>query len=51
MKDISTAATEAVFHHQLNTRDAVKYVVRQIGCDNKVAEAAVQTVLTSYKTR
>tara|TARA_B110000259_G_C13639276_1_gene251623 strand:+ start:124 stop:279 length:156 start_codon:yes stop_codon:yes gene_type:complete len=51
MKNISTAATEAVFHLQMNTRDAVRHVVRQTGCDNRTAEEAVANVLTGYKTR
>ena len=49
MKDISTAANEAIFHLQLNSRDAVRHVMRQTGCDNKIAEAAVASVMTSYK--
>lgn len=49
MKDISTAANEAVYHLQLSSRDAAKYVVRQTGCDIKTAEQAVAGVLTPYK--
>ncbi len=51
MKDISTSANEAVFQLQLSTRDAVRHVVRQTGCDPRTAEEAVASVLTGYKTR
>jgi|AntAceMinimDraft_13_1070369.scaffolds.fasta_scaffold42840_3 hypothetical protein len=51
MKNISTSANEAVFHLQMGSRDAVRHVMRQTGCDSKVAEAAVANVLTGYKTR
>jgi len=45
------AAIAAIFELQLNTRDAINYVVRQTGDPAEIAGRAVREALTGYKTR
>jgi hypothetical protein len=42
-------ATEAVFQLQLNTQDAVRYVVKHASVDPKTAGQAVKQALVGYK--
>lgn len=46
-----TAANEAIFHHQLATEDAIRYVVRNGHCDPKTAGQALKQVMVGYKSR
>jgi hypothetical protein len=45
---VMQSADEAVFSLQFNTRDAVKYVMRNAGVDREVAQEAIQTVVTFH---
>lgn len=49
MSKIETVANEAIFQLQLNSRDAVKYVSRNAQCSREDAQAAINSVMTSYK--
>lgn len=51
MNATETAALTAVFHMQLNTRDAVHYIMGQAGVDRPTAEQAVTDIATAYKRR
>ena len=44
------AANEAVFHLQLNTNEAIRYVVKNGHCDPKTAGQALKQVMVGYKT-
>jgi hypothetical protein len=46
---VETMANQAVFQLQFNTRDAVRYVVRNTGVDQPTAQQAVKQVLAFYK--
>lgn len=46
-----TAANEAIFHLQLATDDAIRYVVRNGHCDPKTAGQALKQVMVGYKSR
>ena len=41
MMTIEQAANTAIFHLQLNTRSAVRYVVSETNCTSKEAERAI----------
>jgi hypothetical protein len=43
------AATQAIFHLQLNTQDAIRYVVKHAGVDSKHAGQALKQVMVGYK--
>ena len=45
MSKVAESANAAIFHHQLNTKNAVMYVIRETGCSRQTAEEAVTTVL------
>ena len=45
------AANTAIFHLQLNTDDAIRFVTRQAGVDAKVAGSAIKEVVIGYKNR
>ena len=51
MTKVERAALEAVFHLQLNTTRAVRYIQEQAACTENQAAAAVKQVATSYKTK
>jgi len=44
-------ADEAVFILQLNTRDAVRYIQRNAGCDENTAALAFKSVIVPQKSR
>lgn len=46
-----SAANEAVFHYQLNSDDAIRYIVRHSHCDPKTAGQALKQVMVGYKAR
>lgn len=43
-------ANEAVFHLQLQTKDAVRYVIKHAAVDAKTAGQALKQVMVGYKT-
>ena len=45
------AANTAIFHLQLNTDDAIRFVTRHAGVDAKVAGSAIKEVVIGYKNR
>lgn len=44
-------ADEAIFILQLNTRDAVKYIRRNAGCDEITAVSVFKTAVTPRKQK
>jgi stringent starvation protein B len=44
-------ANTAIFHLQLNTEDAIRFVARHASVDSKVAGTAIKEVMVGYKTR
>lgn len=48
-QSIKSCANEAVFHLQLNTREAVRYVVKHSDADEKTAMQALREVMVGYK--
>lgn len=42
-------ANEAIFHNQMSTEQAVRYVAKQAEVDMSTARQAVQTVMIGYK--
>jgi hypothetical protein len=46
---VEAMANQAIFQLQFNTRDAVRYVVRNTGADERVAQQAVKTVSVFHK--
>jgi hypothetical protein len=42
-------ANQAIFQLQFNTRDAVRYVIRNSGVDFPTAQQVVKSVITFYK--
>jgi hypothetical protein len=51
MNNIENAAIQATFHRQLNTRDAVRYIMTEGNTDKKTAEQALIDAVTYYKQR
>lgn len=45
------AANEAIFHLQLDTNEAVRYVIKHAKVDPKSAGHAIKEVMTGYKNR
>ena len=45
------AANEAIFHRQLNTEDAIRYVIKSASVSPKEAGDAIKQTLTGYKHR
>lgn len=45
------AANQAIFHLQLNTDDAVRYVIKTASVSTNVANAAIKETLVGYKSR
>ena len=48
-EQVINAAVQAVFQLQLNTNDAIRYVVREAGVSHKEAGQALKQVMTGYK--
>jgi hypothetical protein len=46
---VESMANQAVFQLQFNTRDAVRYVVRNTGADVSTAQSAVRNVTIFHK--
>ena len=46
-----SAANEAIFHLQLATSDAIRYVVKAAQVDPKEAGSALKEVMVGYKSR
>jgi len=46
---VETMANQAVFQLQFNSRDAVRYVVRNTGVDQATAQSAVRLVTQFHK--
>ena len=46
---VEAMANQAVFQLQFNTRDAVRYVVRNTGVDQAVAQTAVKSATVFHK--
>ena len=46
---VESMANQAVFQLQFNTRDAVRYVVRNTGVDQPTAQQAVKQAVTFHK--
>jgi NACalpha-BTF3-like transcription factor len=49
MIDHIDAANQAVFQFQYNTKDAVRYIMRQSSVDQEKAEKALNEVTTGYQ--
>ena len=45
MSKVAESANAAIFHHQLSTRNAVMYVIRETGCSRQTAKEAVTMAL------
>lgn len=50
-QSLEQAAIEAVFHRQLSTERATRYVATQAGVSAEQALEALQFVMTSYRNR
>lgn len=48
-EQVLTAANQAIFHLQLTTAEAVRYVVKQAQVDAKTAGQALKQVMVGYK--
>jgi hypothetical protein len=48
-KTLELAATVAIFHRQLSTDRAVRFVVQETGVTADAAERALRSVMISYK--
>lgn len=48
-QSIMDRANEAIFHMQLNSREAIRYVVKNAVTDEKTAGQAVRQVMVGYK--
>ena len=46
---VLTAANQAIFHLQLTTAEAVRYVVKQAQVDAKTAGQALKQIMVGYK--
>lgn len=46
-----TAANQAIFHLQLNTDEAIRYVVKSAQVSPKEAGMAIKETMVGYKTR
>lgn len=44
-----SVANEAIFHLQFNSRDAVRYIMRNAQVDEKTARTAVEKVVVFHK--
>jgi hypothetical protein len=48
-QQVEAMANQAVFQLQFSTRDAVRYVMRNSGADQKSAEQAIRQVVRFHK--
>jgi hypothetical protein len=48
---IMKTANQAIFHLQLNTDDAIRYVIKNANVSPKEAGIAIKETLVGYKTR
>lgn len=48
---LETAAVTAVFHRQMNTRDAVRFIMTEANVEKTVAEQALLQAVTYYKSK
>ena len=46
-----TAANEAIFHRQLNTEDAIRFVVKAANVSPREAGEAIKETLVGYKRK
>jgi hypothetical protein len=46
-----TVATEAIFQLQLNTPEAIRYVVKRAGVSPRDAGTAIKEAMVGYKSR
>lgn len=46
-----SVATEAIFQLQLNTTEAIRYVVKRAGISPKEAGTAIKEAMVGYKSR
>jgi hypothetical protein len=51
MSNIEEVANVAVFHMQLNTREAVRFIRNETKCTESEAQNAITTVATYYKQK
>jgi hypothetical protein len=49
MTDLQRVANDAIFVLQLNTSDAIKYVVKHTGVNTQMASAAVKETTSWHK--
>ena len=49
MSRVETMANEAVFQLQFNSRDAVRYIERNAGVDEKTARLALKEAVTFHR--
>lgn len=47
--NVLNAATQAIFHLQLNTNEAIRYVVKEAGVSPKEAGFALKEVMVGYR--
>jgi hypothetical protein len=50
-ENVISAATQAIFHLQLNTNDAIRYVVKEASVDAKQAGQALKQVMLGYRSK
>jgi hypothetical protein len=50
-KNVIDVANQAIFHLQLNTNDAIRYVVKEAEVDAKQAGQALKHVMLGYKSK
>jgi hypothetical protein len=51
MTQAERMANEAIFVLQLNTRDAVRYIRRNAGCDEHTATTLFKSTVVPYKQK
>ena len=49
--NVERFANEAVYQLQFNSRDAVRYIERNAGVDEKTAKQALKSVLTFHRAK
>lgn len=49
-EQLLTIANQAIFHLQMNSKDAVRYVIKHTQVDAKTAGQALKQVMVGYKT-
>jgi len=50
-ENVLAAANQAIFHLQLDTNEAIRYVVKTAQVDPKTAGQALNETMTGYKNR